>query len=232
MKIERQNDPVLARESRWRAPSSRRPARFATSLPWLAVTLAVLAGGAALSRPGAGPTGGMMGSGMMRSAASMTISSEFQYLSEMIPHHQEAVAAARLLEAGTRRPEMRRFARTIIRTQTAEIEQMQRWLRAWYPGRQPAAVRRPMMRDLRGLEGEALDRAFLQDMPVHHMGAIMMSQAVLTRNLVRHPEVRPFALNIIATQRQENMQMMRWRAAWFGMMGMSGAPMTSSPAAR
>ncbi|WP_104992364.1 DUF305 domain-containing protein [Deinococcus sp. NW-56] len=196
---------------------------FRPPLVWLAAALTLGAAGATLGQGSFTPMGGpgMMGPGMGHMGVGMVaaVTSESAYLAGMIPHHQEAINAAQVLLAGTRRPELRAFARQIIATQTAETEQMQRWLRAWYPDAAPRPAPGPMMRDLRGLTGDALDRAFLADMPLHHMGAIMMSQQLLARNLVRHPEVRPFALSIARTQHEENFQMMRWRAEWFGGRG-------------
>ncbi len=150
------------------------------------------------------------------------MSDEFGYLTMMIPHHEEAIASARVLQAGTDRPEMRAFAQSIIDTQTREVNQMRAWLAAWYPGRDTTVDYTPMMRDLTGLRGDALDRAFLQDMIPHHMAAVMMSQQLLTRNLAAHPELEPFARNIRDTQRAEIMQMHGWLADWFGESGMPG----------
>jgi uncharacterized protein (DUF305 family) len=87
-----------------------------------------------------------------------------------------------------------------------------------------------MMRDLTGLRGDALDKAFLDDMIPHHMAAVMMSQQLLTGNLAEHPEVEPFARTIRDTQRAEIMQMHGWLADWFGESGMGSmmGPATGS----
>jgi uncharacterized protein (DUF305 family) len=162
-------------------------------------------------------SGGMMHHGGMMHE--MQVNSEFEYLTQMIPHHQEAIDTARLVLAGSDRPEMKRFAQDIIRVQTAEIQQMQRWLSEWYPGRNTAVAASPMMRDLNNLQGDALDRAFLEDMIMHHMGAVMMSQMLLNRNLVQHQPVRPFAQQIATSQRQEIGQMRTWLRSWFGVAG-------------
>jgi uncharacterized protein (DUF305 family) len=159
---------------------------------------------------GPGMTGGMGGSGM-----SMTIASEFDYLTQMIPHHEEAIVAARLLRVGTARSEMRRFAESIISTQAAEVAQMKRWLNAWYPGRDTTVTYQPMMRDLSGLRGDALDHAFLQDMIPHHMMAVMMSQQLLNRRLAEHRELTPFAESIRDTQTAEVRTMQQWLRDWF-----------------
>ena len=155
--------------------------------------------------------GGMGGAGMAAAVAS-----EFDYLAGMIPHHEEAIATARILQRGTERQEMRAFAAAIIETQSAEVDQMKSWLAAWYPGRDIRVVYQPMMRDLVGLTGNALDRAFLNDMIPHHMVAVMMSQQFVMRNLAEHADVVPFAGNIRDTQHAEIQMMSAWLRAWFG----------------
>ena len=162
--------------------------------------------------PGAGA--GMHGGPM--AGMGMEVESEFDYLTQMIPHHEEAIAAAKVLQQGTERQEMRDFAASIIETQSAEVEQMKEWLAAWYPGRDTSVDYEPMMRDLSGLSGNALDRAFLQDMVPHHMMAVMMSQQLVSGDLAEHDAVVPFAENIRDTQHQEIRTMAGWLAAWFG----------------
>ncbi|TRU47898.1 MAG: DUF305 domain-containing protein [Microcystis aeruginosa Ma_QC_Ca_00000000_S207] len=146
----------------------------------------------------------------------MQVSSEFNYLAQMIPHHQEAIDTAQVILARTSRPEMRQFAQNIIQAQTAEIAQMKNWLNQWYPSGNISISYVPMMRDLSQLQGDALDQTFLQDMIKHHMGAVMMSQMLLNHNLVKHQPVQPFAENIATSQRQEIQQMQTWLMAWFG----------------
>ncbi len=161
----------------------------------------------------------MMHRGMMQS---MQVNSEFEYLSQMIPHHEEAIVTARILLQRSDRPEMKQFARDIIRVQSAEIQQMQTWLKQWYPNQRDTRTYTPMMRELGQLQGDNLDRAFLQDMIMHHMGAVMMSHQLLNRNLVQHDPVRPFAQNIANTQQAEIRQMQTWARNWFGSPGMMG----------
>jgi len=160
-----------------------------------------------------GPDGVM---GQMGAMAGMNVEDEFEYLTTMIPHHEEAVAAATVLRDGTESPEMRTFAEQIIETQKAEVRQMAAWLAAWYPERDTAVDYTPMMRDLTGLRGDDLDQAFLEDMIPHHMAAVMMSQQVLSGDITINDEVEPFAESIRDTQRAEIMQMAGWLTEWFG----------------
>ncbi|MEN9341772.1 MAG: hypothetical protein RIQ54_28 [Candidatus Parcubacteria bacterium] len=54
------------------------------------------------------------------------------FLTEMIVHHEGAVTMARrALEQG-HREQVQSLARTIITSQSAEIQQMEKWLTDWY----------------------------------------------------------------------------------------------------
>jgi uncharacterized protein (DUF305 family) len=175
------------------------------------------------SEPGTGRGFGMMGPGMMgrgmmgpgmMGSMNVFVDSEYEFLVHMIPHHEEAVETATILKANTEREEMRDFAEGIIRTQSAEIEQMTTWLENWYPDRSHHVDYQPMMRDLEKLKGDALDRAFLEDMIPHHMTAIMMSQQLLNRGLAEHEEVEVLARSIRNSQSNEIQMMINWLDNW------------------
>ncbi len=55
------------------------------------------------------------------------------FLMAMIPHHQSAIAGAKLEQEKGMHPELKQLAGTIIADQQKEIDQMQAWLKAWYP---------------------------------------------------------------------------------------------------
>ena len=149
-------------------------------------------------------TGGMAGS-MQGSRAR----DEAGYLAEMVVHHREAVRAATELRRSDR-PAMRAFGRDVVETQTAQIALMEGWLARWYPD-EPEPTYEPMMRELSALTGDALDRAFLEDMIGHHMAAVMASQQLLVRGLDEHAEVADLAGRI----RDEQMDEIAWmRDAW------------------
>jgi uncharacterized protein (DUF305 family) len=164
------------------------------------------------SRPWRGMMHGWSGkAGMMRQ---VRVDDEAVYLATMVAHHQEAIRSAAEL-ARSERPQMRQLGRDIVRTQSRQVRMMRNWLAAWYP-EQPAATYHPMMRDLRGLSGDTLDRAFLRDMIGHHMAAVMMSQRLLMHGLDRHPQVTRLAEQIRHAQLTEIRQMGQWLDTWFG----------------
>jgi len=140
---------------------------------------------------------------------STRVDDEAGYLSEMVAHHRDAVLAARELSRSDR-PAMRAFGRTVVADQSAQIRLMEGWLDDWWAD-EPEASYEPMMRDLTGLDGDALDRAFLEDMIPHHMAAVMMSQQLLMRGLDEHVEVGDLARTI----RDDQMDEIVWmRAMW------------------
>jgi uncharacterized protein (DUF305 family) len=57
---------------------------------------------------------------------------EAVFMSLMIPHHQGAVGMANLALDRAARPELKELAGQVIASQSAEIEQMNTWLAAWY----------------------------------------------------------------------------------------------------
>jgi uncharacterized protein (DUF305 family) len=144
----------------------------------------------------------------------VAVGSEFEYLTEMVAHHREAVAAARQLQRSDRQ-RMREFGRSIVTTQSEQIAQMRRWLADWYPGRSTDVSYQPMMRDLTRLAGDRLDRVFLHDMTWHHMAAVMMSQQALAWGLAEHPQVNTLARSIRNDQHAEILQMTRWLNRWY-----------------
>lgn len=142
-------------------------------------------------------------------------SNEYDYLTQMIAHHEEAIAAAGELTRSDR-AQMREFGIGIATSQTAQVDQMTAWLHRWYPDRpQRDASYLPEMRDLTGLSGDRLDRAFLTDMVWHHMMAVMASQQLLMMGAVEHDEVAELASTIRDEQRTEIVQMQSWLRAWF-----------------
>ncbi len=70
-----------------------------------------------------------------------------------------------------------------------------------------------MMSGLKGLSGDAFDKAFLSQMIMHHEGAVVMAEAALKD--ARHSELKNMANDIISAQTREIEQMKNWQRLWY-----------------
>jgi uncharacterized protein (DUF305 family) len=143
------------------------------------------------------------------SHAMMMVKSEREFLEGMIPHHQEAVDTAKeVIARGGSTSEINKLAEDIVIAQEKEIAMMKEWYQSWYGTAYVAnpEVYTPMMRDLSTLNGASLDKVFLEDMLMHHMGAVMMAQSV--QPYIEHTEMTDLTKAIAETQTAE-MQLMK-----------------------
>jgi uncharacterized protein (DUF305 family) len=150
------------------------------------------------------------------------------FATEMIPHHQQAVAMAKLAPAhGASRP-VQEVASQISAEQIPEIAQLRGMLAEWDQAAGPTAA--PMagmpgmgggtalgaaapgmmtddeMTRLESAGGPAFDHAFLQMMITHHQGALTMAKAELADG--RDPEAMLMAQNISDAQ-QASIELMQ-----------------------
>lgn len=70
-----------------------------------------------------------------------------------------------------------------------------------------------MMMGLEGKTGDALDRAFLEEMIIHHEGAVQMAQTLIRGT--NRPELTKLGNDIISAQTGEIQMMRDWRKEWF-----------------
>ncbi len=63
-------------------------------------------------------------------------------------------------------------------------------------------------------EEEALDLQFIDQMIMHHQGAIMSSEHMISHS--ERPELRQLAENIQESQSEQIEQMQEWRGEWYG----------------
>ncbi len=56
---------------------------------------------------------------------------DVRFLDSMIPHHQGAVTMAQDLLLKSKRPQMKKFAQNIIKSQQVEIDMMTKWQKEW-----------------------------------------------------------------------------------------------------
>lgn len=144
---------------------------------------------------------GQSGAGMMH--GSMFAANEQEFIEHMVPHHEEAIETAKeVLERGGTSQAMIDLVNNIITSQTAEVAFMKERYEEWFG--KPYAdtdVYEPMMRELAEYSGVTLDRVFLHDMTMHHMGAIMMARSV--QPYLEHDSMKELTSNIIVNQSKE-----------------------------
>ena len=86
-----------------------------------------------------------------------------------------------------------------------------------------------MSGEVAGDPAQPFDQRFLDQMIMHHQGAVMSAQMMIADSA--RPELRDLALRIIAAQQREIAQMQQWRNDWYGatstgaMPGMMNGPM-------
>ncbi len=81
---------------------------------------------------------------MMASIERLKTASPFDkaFIEEMVPHHEAAIAAARICHERGERAELRKLAEDVIRAQGEEIVKMQGWYSSWFPGTQVPGITR------------------------------------------------------------------------------------------
>lgn len=157
--------------------------------------------------------------GMMMSGGNV----DQHFIEQMIPHHEGAIAMAKVALEKSSRPEIISLASGIISAQEREITNMQDWYAEWY-GQVPTGtsnVGNHMMR-MEGMEGDLtrlqqasdFDEEFLRQMIVHHEMAVMMAQ--MLESGTQRPEMKQLASAIISSQTREIEMMRSWSASWFG----------------
>lgn len=141
------------------------------------------------------------------------------FLQDMVPHHEQAIEMARMVEGATDRPELNELAGNVIESQTAEIDEIRSMLE---DAGEDAGMDMDMggstgmspeeMEELSSLEGEEFDAMFSEMMIRHHTEAIAMANDVLEEG--EHPDVETMARGIIDEQQAEIDQLEGWLEEW------------------
>jgi uncharacterized protein (DUF305 family) len=157
------------------------------------------------------------------SATAAPNDADVTFTQNMIPHHQQAIEMAKLVDAHTRRPQLRTLADSIVVSQGEEITLMQGWLKSWGKPATPAGtdhgamhmpgmISEADMRQLMIVKNQDFDLAFVDMMTAHHEGAIEMATTELRDGSL--PEVKRLAQQIIDAQQGEIDQLKAWQQAW------------------
>jgi len=162
------------------------------------------------------------------------------FAAEMVPHHESAIDMAKLAQARAQHEQIKTLSNNIIRSQSAEIKQLQdgndRVGSSSEAMQQDSGMHRGaggsetlglsaqqmgMDHDLARLRSaQPFDREFIDMMVPHHQGAIRMARVELAKG--QDPQLKTLARQIISAQTQEIEQMNVWRKDWYGKVSPAG----------
>lgn len=155
-------------------------------------------------------------------SASKIANPDVAFVTGMMAHHQVAVAMANIQLKYGKDSRMRSLADHIIKTQQAEIIQMQAWLEKHKDDKDPANATMPEMRMthdnksshdamMQGIMNPDPDIAFVKGMIPHHQGAIDMANTEL--KVGKDKTMIDLAKQIKSAQDPEIKQMQAWLVA-------------------
>jgi uncharacterized protein (DUF305 family) len=152
--------------------------------------------------------------------------SDQDFLTQMIEHHEGAIAMAKEAEQKSKRSEIKDFASDIISAQSGEISSMYTWRQDWFKDEGHVNMRMgadmPSMAISLGESDAEFDQRFLEAMITHHEGAIKMATSVLLPT--QREEIHDLAKNIIATQSKEIITMQSWLKEVVWKIKQAGSP--------
>ncbi|KAB8197600.1 DUF305 domain-containing protein [Nonomuraea phyllanthi] len=145
---------------------------------------------------------------------------DITYVQDMIVHHRQAMDMALLAPTRAASAQLKSLAARIKDAQGPEIQFMTTWLReqqqkvpdhhAAHDG-MPGMATPEQMEALKAATGKEFDRMFLELMIKHHLGAITMSDRVLTSG--SHMRVEELAGDVSVTQTAEIRRMQQMLSA-------------------
>jgi uncharacterized protein (DUF305 family) len=159
------------------------------------------------------------------------VDADVLFMQGMIHHHAQALRMTALVPRRSTGIELPLLAERMDLSQTAEIEQMQRWLRdrdqgvpvlhkahqhAHGPGAgmlMPGMLTEQQLRRLGQARGQEFNKLFLTFMIHHHEGALTMVRQLYAANGGAEPETDAFARHVEADQRIEIARMQQLLAA-------------------
>jgi len=140
-----------------------------------------------------------------------------EFLSDVIAHHEGAIAMAYVALTHSSRPEIIDFANTVITMEKKNIDAAYTWRRDWYGDEAHIFIDKidpkiTMIKDL-GEKDSNFDARFLKAMIEHHEGAIKMLSEILVPTA--KPEIHSMATSAIAGLSQDIIIMKQWLKEWY-----------------
>ena len=147
--------------------------------------------------------------------------SDEAFIDAMVPHHQGAIAMAKVALKNAEHEQIKELSRNILASQQAEIEELKAIKKEEFgtsdvPMEMSSEQMRGMgvMMDPQSLANkEPFAEAFIEAMIPHHQSAIDM--ATVANQESENPRIKELAENIVSAQKGEIEQMKRWREQWY-----------------
>jgi len=146
-------------------------------------------------------------------------SADVDYMTNMIPHHQQAAVMTRLVAEKAADEQVRAIAERISVSQEAEVKLMGTWLTKYgkpLPGNEPSGhaghgtaehasmpgmATAEQLNQLRAATGAEFEKMFLKLMIAHHQGALTMAEAQLSGGV--ETKAQELAQDVITGQSAE-----------------------------
>ena len=174
---------------------------------------------------------GMMNMLGMSNNRMMNGNMDRSFIEQMIPHHESAIAMAKLAQQKSTHTEIKTLAVNVITSQTSEINTMKQWYKDWYGTDVPTVTTNnmwgvQMMNSQASTESLSaasdFDKAFLEEMIPHHQMAVMMAN--MLDIATSRPEMKKLASDITSAQTKEINDIESWQQQW----GYDNSPNNSS----
>src|SRR5215208_6058624 len=168
---------------------------------------------------------GSMGMGSEGMARQMVMEngeySDGRFIDAMVPHHQGAIAMAKVALKNAEHEEIKELSQNIISSQQAEIEELKAIKKEEFgTSNVPMEMSQERMRGMGMMmdpqelaNKEPFDRAFIDAMIPHHQSAIEMAKVANEKS--KNPRMKELAQNITSAQKREIEQMKGWRREWY-----------------
>ncbi len=177
-----------------------------------------LLGGPSLALSQRGGMAGMnhmdMGREIVIPKGALYTKADVEFMQGMIAHHAQAVVMSRMAKSHGANPQVLRLSNKIDQSQVPEIRIMQDWLKrneqfapdtsSWRHMTMAGMLTPAQMQELQAAKGVDFDRAYLDYMIQHHVGALKMVEDLFASPLSgQEVDVNVFANDVVTVQTAE-----------------------------
>jgi len=139
---------------------------------------------------------------------------DVEFMQGMIAHHAQAIVMSRMAKSHGANPQVLKLSNKIDQSQVPEIRIMQDWLErnkqfapdtsSWRHMTMAGMLTPAQLKELDAAKGVEFDRAFLELMIQHHVGALKMVEDLFAAPLAgQEVDVNVFANDVVTAQTAE-----------------------------